>query len=216
MSHDNEEWYKFEEELTCRFKIDMRNVTNYDQGTRMTKKFELDLWSIWSFWPNYIMFELKKYRVVVFHCTEEWCKICRRTDLLFQKWQEFGEIWPRHSKISKIFTLIGSFFAKYIMFDLKQYRWVIFKEKQTCGLENGMSNLANFYQSTWNFQDWDSYGILCPKQKISELKFYRGVMYYDNEKWCKFEEELTRHFKIEMRNFINFGVSTQKSKNIAL
>ena len=44
MSHDNEEWYKFEEELTCRFKIDMRNVTNYDQGTRMTKKFAL--WSL--------------------------------------------------------------------------------------------------------------------------------------------------------------------------
>ena len=108
------------------------------------KNLSFDLWSIWSFWPKYIMFELKKYRGVVFHCTEEWCKIWRRTDLLFQKWQEFGEIWPRHSKISKIFTLIASFFAKYIMFDLKQYRWVIFKEKQTCGLENGMSNLANF------------------------------------------------------------------------
>ena len=30
---------KFEEELTCRFKIDMRSLTNYDPGTRMSQKF---------------------------------------------------------------------------------------------------------------------------------------------------------------------------------
>ena len=27
-----------EEELTCRFKIDMRNFTNFDQSTRKSKK----------------------------------------------------------------------------------------------------------------------------------------------------------------------------------
>ena len=30
---------KIEEELTCRFKIDMRNFTNFDPSTRMSKKF---------------------------------------------------------------------------------------------------------------------------------------------------------------------------------
>ena len=29
---------KFEEELTCRFKIDMRNLTNFDSSTRKSKK----------------------------------------------------------------------------------------------------------------------------------------------------------------------------------
>ena len=30
---------KIEEELTCRFKIDMRNFTNFDPSTRKYKKF---------------------------------------------------------------------------------------------------------------------------------------------------------------------------------
>ena len=32
---------KFEEELTCQFKIDMRNLTNFDLSTRKSQKFEL-------------------------------------------------------------------------------------------------------------------------------------------------------------------------------
>ena len=35
---------------------------------------------------KYIQFQLKKYRGVMSHDTEEWCKIWRKTDLLFQKW----------------------------------------------------------------------------------------------------------------------------------
>ena len=30
---------------------------------------------------KYLMFDLKKYRGVIFHDTEEWCKIWRKTDL---------------------------------------------------------------------------------------------------------------------------------------
>ena len=30
---------KIEEELTCRFKIDMRNLTNFDPNTQKSKKF---------------------------------------------------------------------------------------------------------------------------------------------------------------------------------
>ena len=32
---------KFEEELTCRFKIDMRNLMNFDSSTRKSQKFTL-------------------------------------------------------------------------------------------------------------------------------------------------------------------------------
>ena len=32
---------KFEEELTCRFKIDMRNLTNFYPSTRKSQKFAL-------------------------------------------------------------------------------------------------------------------------------------------------------------------------------
>ena len=32
---------KFEEELTCHFKTDMRNLTNFDSSTRKSKKIAL-------------------------------------------------------------------------------------------------------------------------------------------------------------------------------
>ena len=76
---------KFEEELTCQFKIDMRNLTNFDLSTRKSQK-NFALMSY--FWPKYIMFELKKYRRVMFDDTEHWWKIWKKTDLCFQKWYE--------------------------------------------------------------------------------------------------------------------------------
>ena len=56
-----------------------------------------------------------------------------------------------------ISTLIGSFCAKYITFNLKKSRVLSFmtlksdakfEEKLTCGLENDMKNMANFHHST--------------------------------------------------------------------
>ena len=38
-----------------------------------------------------------------------------------------------------------------------------FEEKLTCGSENDMGNLANFYQSTRKSQNWDFDGILLSK-----------------------------------------------------
>ena len=32
---------KFEKELTCQFKIDMRNLTNFDLSTQKSQKFAL-------------------------------------------------------------------------------------------------------------------------------------------------------------------------------
>ena len=45
-----------------------------------------------SFWTNYVMFELKKYRRVMFDGTEDWYKLYKKTDLCFQKWDKrFGK-----------------------------------------------------------------------------------------------------------------------------
>ena len=41
MFHDNKNDTKIEEELTCRFKIDMRNFTNFDSSTQKSKEFVL-------------------------------------------------------------------------------------------------------------------------------------------------------------------------------
>ena len=49
---------------------------------------------------------------------------------VFEKRQEFGEFWPKPSKVSKICTLIGSFCATYVTFDLHKYRGVIFHDTE--------------------------------------------------------------------------------------
>ena len=107
---------KFEGKLTSHFKIDMRNLTNFDPNTQISKIFSL----VGSFWAKYILFELKRYKGVIFHETEEGYKIWRGMDLSFQNWhKEFDKFWPEHSKVSKIFTLMGSFWAMYLLLELK-------------------------------------------------------------------------------------------------
>ena len=58
---------------------------------------------IGPFRAKYITFDLKKYRGVIFHDTEESCKIWRKTDLWFGKWhEEFGKFSSEHLKVSKL------------------------------------------------------------------------------------------------------------------
>ena len=80
-----------------------------------------------SFFLKLKVYELKIYREVMCHDNKEWCKNWRGTDLSVQNWhEEFDEFWPEHSKISKICTLMGFFWTKYIMLELKKFRGVIF------------------------------------------------------------------------------------------
>ena len=46
------------------------------------------------------------------------CRIGGGIDLSFQNWhEEFDKFWPEHSKVSKMCTLMGSFWSKYIIFE---------------------------------------------------------------------------------------------------
>ena len=68
-------------------------------------------------------------KIVIIHETEEGYKILRGIGLPFQAWhKEFDKFWPEHSKVSKIFTLMVSFWAEYILFQLKKYKGVIFQD----------------------------------------------------------------------------------------
>ena len=63
----------------------------------------------------------------MYNDTKEWWKIWRGIDLSFQNWHtEFDEFWLKHSKVSKIWTLIGCFWRKCIMFELKRYGGIVF------------------------------------------------------------------------------------------
>ena len=84
-----------------------------------------------SSWAKYILLELKKFRGIIFHETEVGYTIWRGINLSFQNWhKEFDKTWVDHSKVSKILILMGSFWAKYILFELKKYRGIIFHETE--------------------------------------------------------------------------------------
>ena len=85
------------------------------------------------------------------HGTKEWCKTWRKTDML-------GVI-----KILKVCALIGSFSAKYITFDLKQYRGVIDHDIDEWWKIWGKTKL-------W-FEKWlEEFGKFSPEQlKVSKL-----------------------------------------------
>ena len=113
---------------------------------------------ICSFCAKYVTFDLKRYRGVIFHDTEEWCKIWRKTNLWFENWhEEYGKFSPEHLKVSKM------------------------------GL--------------W----WDPF-IQIRKCMSLRLTEELRVMTMEND---KFEEELT-YFKIDMKNVTNFDPSIQK------
>ena len=115
-----------------------------------------------SFYPKEKMCELKIYRGVMCHDNEEWCKIWRGPDMSFQNWQEeFDKFWREHSKVSKICTLMVSFWPKK-SFDLKKCREIIFHDteawykiwrKTDPWFGKWHEEFAKFHQSTWNSQN---------------------------------------------------------------
>ena len=57
-----------------------------------------------------------------------------------------------------------------------------FEGKLTSAFKNDMRNLANFYNSMFeSLKIGTLMGFFYPKQKIYELKIYRGNLCHDNE-----------------------------------
>ena len=121
-----------------------------------------------SFCWKYIKFKLKKYIALMSHDSEDWCRIWRKTDLLFQKWQEFGELWPKHSKVSTICTFIGSYCAIVpLVFTVwpngvnfhDNEEWYKFGEESTCHFKIDIRNLTNFHLSTRKSKKFPLYWV---------------------------------------------------------
>ena len=138
-----------------------------------------------SFRVKYLLFELKKYRGVIFHETEQVYKIWRGIDLSFWNWcKEFDKFWPEHSKVSKVFTLMGSFWAKYILFELKKYRGVISHDiEEWCKIWRKIDLLLG---------KWQEFGKFSPEHlKVSKLELWWDP--FAQSRKCmtlKFTEEL--------------------------
>ena len=139
--------------------------------------------------------------------------------------KEFDKIWPEHSKISKIFILIGSFRAKYILFELKNCRGIIFHEalKRYIILRGSELSFQNWYKEfdkIWaehsNSQNVHFNGLLLGKvyivraKKITEEQSFMKL-----EKDKKIGEEATSRFKIGIRNLTKCDPSTPKSQKFS-
>ena len=73
---------------------------------------------------------MKKYRRVMSHDTEEWCKVWRKTNCWFQKSHEVsGEFSSNHEKVWK-FYFNGLFLSKVYKVWAKKYRWAIFHDTE--------------------------------------------------------------------------------------
>ena len=105
------------------------------------------------------------------HNTEEWCKIWENLICCFKNDKKLVN-FDLSTRNSQNLHFDWFLLWKYITFDLKKNRgvifhdteeWCKFEEKLTCGLENEMRNMANFHQSTRKSQNWDFNGILLSK-----------------------------------------------------
>ena len=117
-------------------------------------------------------------------------------------------IWQnltRTLKVSKIFISVGSYWAKYILFELKKKIGIIFhatEEGHTIWREIDLS-----------FQNWhNKFGLLLSKLYIAwAKKSVRELSFTKLKRDTKFVEESSRRFKIGIKNF----KSTQKSQKFS-
>ena len=156
---------------------------------------------IGSFYPKKKMCEVKIYKGVMYYNNDEWYKIWKGIDLSIQNWhEEVNKFCSEHSKISKIYTLMGYFWLKYIMFKLQNYRGVMF---------DGNKYWCKIWRKTdLCFQKWhEEFSKFSPEQLLSKLglswhpfvqswkcmslKFIEELCVMTMNNDAKFEEELT-------------------------
>ena len=138
---------------------------------------------------------MKKYRRVMFHGNEEWCKVWRKTDSWFPKWHEaFGEFSPNHSKV-QTFHFDGLFLSKLCEVWAKKIQRIIFHDtKQWCKIwinpDLVVSKMAwrigwTFIRALKSLKNCTLMGSFCPKHIMFQLENFRGIMCHDAEGWCK-------------------------------
>ena len=113
----------------------------------------------------------------------------------FQNWhKEFDKFWPDHSNVSNIFTLIISFWAKYIFFGIKKYRGVIFHEaKEGYKIWRLIDLLFQNWQRIWQIltgaleilKNIHFNGLILSKVYIVWAKKVQRSYLYGIEEWCE-------------------------------
>ena len=106
-----------------------------------------------SLCTKHVKFDLKKSRGVIFHETEEWWKIWRKTELRLWKWYEkYGKFSPEHLKVSQLGFWKDPFIQSRKFTSLKSAEELcvmttknksIFEKRSTCRFKFDMRNVTN-------------------------------------------------------------------------
>ena len=153
--------------MTCSLENDRRNTANF---TRALESLKIGI-VMGSFNPKLKKYELKIHRGVICQDNEEWYKIWRGIDLSFQSWhEEFDKFWFEHLIHFNDFVLMFPFWAKYILFELKKCRGVIFHE-----VEYGYNIWRGIDLS---FQNWHKeFDKLWPENsEVSNFFYFNGLL----------------------------------------
>ena len=145
----------------------------------------------------------------------------------FQNWhKEFDKFWPEHLKVSNSFTLMGFFWAKYILLELKMHIRIAFHEtEEGCKIWRGIDFVPKLTEGIWqiliwapkSFTNFHFNGLLLSKVYVAEAKKSTQELYFMKVKSdAKFGEESTCRFKIGTRNLTSFDLSFQKFQRFPL
>ena len=157
------------------------------------------------------------------HDIEEWCKIWRKTDLLFQKWHQFGEFWPEHSKFTK-FLLWLFFCGRYVTCYQKKYRGVIFHgTEEWCKIwrkadlrfgkwRKKYDKFSPEHLKVSNLGLW--YDAFIQSRKCMSLTFTEELFCHYNEDWCKIWRGIDLSFQNWHEEFEEFWLEHLKVSNI--
>ena len=179
ISNDTEEWWKIWRGIDLSFQNWHKEFDEFWlENSKVSNIYTL----MGCFWPNYIIAELKKYRGVIFDCTQDWCKVWRRkTGLCFQKltWG-IRQIFTRALESLQIGTLIACFYLKLKMYELKIYRGVICHENEEW--------CKNWRGTDLSVQNWhEEFDEFWPEHsKISKICTLMGFF------WTKYMFELKK------------------------
>ena len=139
MRYDNGKWCKIWKRIDLPFQNWHEEFDKFwPDNSKISKVCTLMGW--------YKMFQLKKYRGVMFDCTQDWYKVWRKTGLCFQK-LTWG-IFTTALESLQIGTLMASFCLKLKMYELKIYRGVMCHENEEwCKIWRGIDlSVQNWHE----------------------------------------------------------------------
>ena len=146
----------------------------------------------------------------------------------FQNWHEkFDELWLKHSKVSKIYILLGCFWPKYIILVLKKSTEVLYFMTRESDAKFEKKNdlwFGKWHEEFGKFSPqhlkasklglwWHPF---VPSWKCMSLKFKEDLCVMTRKNDAKIEEESTCQSKIDINNLTNFDLSIRKSQKFAL